>query len=43
MCLAIPMRLIEIDGVTAVAEVDGVTRAGPPGSAALRWSWGTTS
>ena len=27
MCLAIPMRLIEIDGVTAVAEVDGVTRA----------------
>ena len=28
MCLAIPMRLIEIDGVTAVAEVDGVTRAG---------------
>jgi hydrogenase expression/formation protein HypC len=27
MCLAIPMRLIEIDGVNAVAEVDGVTRA----------------
>ena len=27
MCLAIPMRLIEIDGVTGVAEVDGVTRA----------------
>jgi hydrogenase expression/formation protein HypC len=27
MCLAIPMRLIEIDGVAAVAEVDGVTRA----------------
>ena len=26
MCLAIPMRLIEIDGVTGVAEV-GVTRA----------------
>ena len=26
MCLAIPMRLIEIDGVSAVAEVDGVTR-----------------
>ena len=27
MCLAIPMRLIEIDGVSGVAEVDGVTRA----------------
>jgi hydrogenase expression/formation protein HypC len=26
MCLAIPMRLIEIDGAAAVAEVDGVTR-----------------
>jgi hydrogenase expression/formation protein HypC len=26
MCLAIPMRLIEIEGFTAVAEVDGVTR-----------------
>jgi len=26
MCLAIPMRLIEINGVIAVAEVDGVTR-----------------
>ena len=26
MCLAIPMRLIEINGVTALAEVDGVTR-----------------
>lgn len=26
MCLAIPMRLIEIDGASAVAEVDGVTR-----------------
>jgi hydrogenase expression/formation protein HypC len=26
MCLAIPMRLKSIDGVTAVAEVDGVTR-----------------
>lgn len=26
MCLAIPMRLIEIDGNAAVAEVDGVTR-----------------
>jgi hydrogenase expression/formation protein HypC len=26
MCLAIPMRLRSIDGVTAVAEVDGVTR-----------------
>jgi hydrogenase expression/formation protein HypC len=26
MCLAIPMRLIEIDGTAAVAEVDGVTR-----------------
>ncbi len=27
MCLAIPMRIIEIDGAAAVAEVDGVTRA----------------
>jgi hydrogenase expression/formation protein HypC len=26
MCLAIPMRLIEIDGFSAVAEVDGVSR-----------------
>jgi hydrogenase expression/formation protein HypC len=26
MCLAIPMRLVEIDGAIAVAEVDGVTR-----------------
>jgi hydrogenase expression/formation protein HypC len=26
MCLAIPMRLVEIDGVSAVAEVDGVSR-----------------
>jgi hydrogenase expression/formation protein HypC len=26
MCLAIPMRLIEIDGTVAVAEVDGVSR-----------------
>jgi hydrogenase expression/formation protein HypC len=26
MCLAIPMRLIEIDGDTGVAEVDGVSR-----------------
>jgi hydrogenase expression/formation protein HypC len=26
MCIAIPMRLIEIDGTIAVAEVDGVTR-----------------
>jgi hydrogenase expression/formation protein HypC len=26
MCLAIPMRLIEIEGFAAVAEVDGVTR-----------------
>ena len=26
MCLAIPMKLIEIDGAIAVAEVDGVTR-----------------
>jgi hydrogenase expression/formation protein HypC len=26
MCLAIPMRLIEIEGTIAVAEVDGVTR-----------------
>ena len=27
MCLAIPMRLIEIDGAAGVAEVDGVMRA----------------
>jgi hydrogenase expression/formation protein HypC len=26
MCLAIPMRLVKIDGFTAVAEVDGVSR-----------------
>ncbi len=26
MCLAIPMRLMEIDGNDAVAEVDGVRR-----------------
>jgi len=26
MCLAIPMRLIEINGVAGVAEVDGVSR-----------------
>jgi hydrogenase expression/formation protein HypC len=26
MCLAIPMKIIEIDGFAAVAEVDGVTR-----------------
>ncbi len=26
MCLAIPMRLIEIEGVKGLAEVDGVTR-----------------
>ena len=26
MCLAIPMRIVEIEGVTAVAEVDGVSR-----------------
>jgi hydrogenase expression/formation protein HypC len=26
MCLAIPMKIIEIDGVTAVTEVDGVKR-----------------
>jgi hydrogenase expression/formation protein HypC len=26
MCLAIPMRLVEIEGTTGVAEVDGVTR-----------------
>ncbi|MCL4501235.1 MAG: HypC/HybG/HupF family hydrogenase formation chaperone [Deltaproteobacteria bacterium] len=26
MCLAIPMRLIEIDGAAGVAEVDGVKR-----------------
>jgi hydrogenase expression/formation protein HypC len=26
MCLAIPMRLSEIEGTIAVAEVDGVTR-----------------
>jgi hydrogenase expression/formation protein HypC len=26
MCLAIPMQIIEIDGVTATTEVDGVRR-----------------
>jgi len=26
MCLAIPMRIIEIEGFTGVADVDGVTR-----------------
>ena len=26
MCLAIPMRLVEIDGTVGVAEVDGVSR-----------------
>jgi hydrogenase expression/formation protein HypC len=26
MCLAIPMQIVEIDGYTAVAEVDGVSR-----------------
>ncbi len=26
MCLAIPMRLVQIDGATGVAEVDGVSR-----------------
>ena len=26
MCLAIPMKVIEIDGVTAVVEQEGVTR-----------------
>lgn len=26
MCLAIPMKIIQIDGVLAVAEVDGVSR-----------------
>lgn len=26
MCLAIPMRLVEIEGTAGVAEVDGVTR-----------------
>ncbi len=26
MCLAIPMRIVEIDGFRAVAEVDGVRR-----------------
>jgi hydrogenase expression/formation protein HypC len=26
MCLAIPMRLIEIDGAAGVAEVDGISR-----------------
>jgi len=26
MCLAIPMRLVEIDGTAGVAEVDGVSR-----------------
>jgi len=26
MCLAIPMRIIEIEGFTGVADMDGVTR-----------------
>jgi hydrogenase expression/formation protein HypC len=26
MCLAIPMRIVEIEGLIGVAEVDGVTR-----------------
>jgi len=26
MCLAIPMRIVEIEGVTGVADVDGVAR-----------------
>uniref|UniRef100_A0A7V4LDA7 HypC/HybG/HupF family hydrogenase formation chaperone n=1 Tax=Desulfobacca acetoxidans TaxID=60893 RepID=A0A7V4LDA7_9BACT len=26
MCLAIPMKVVEINGLTAVAEVDGVRR-----------------
>jgi hydrogenase expression/formation protein HypC len=26
MCLAIPMRIVAIDGFSAVAEVDGVSR-----------------
>ncbi len=26
MCLAIPMKLIEVNGAAGVAEVDGVTR-----------------
>ncbi|MHB8069322.1 MAG: HypC/HybG/HupF family hydrogenase formation chaperone, partial [Desulfobaccales bacterium] len=26
MCLAIPMQIVEIEGVTGVAEVDGVSR-----------------
>jgi|UniRef100_A0A7C3WSA4 hydrogenase expression/formation protein HypC len=26
MCLAIPMKILEIDGVTAVTAVEGVTR-----------------
>ncbi len=26
MCLAIPMRIVEIEGVTGVADVDGITR-----------------
>lgn len=26
MCLAIPMKIIDIDGAIATAEVDGVTR-----------------
>ncbi len=26
MCLAIPMRIVEVDGFRAVAEVDGVRR-----------------
>ncbi len=26
MCLAIPMKIVQVDGVQAVAEVDGVSR-----------------
>ena len=27
MCLAVPMRITELDGTAAVAEVDGITRS----------------
>jgi hydrogenase expression/formation protein HypC len=26
MCLAIPMRIVEIEGLTGVADVDGISR-----------------
>ena len=43
MCLAIPMRLIEIDGAAGVAEVDGVTRQVRLDLLLPKSSWATTS